>query len=365
VPLARELGVAGHEVVWATAPSSCAKVESLGFRAVPSGLDPDVRRNMFVDRIAHGLDVPPRERRAIDFSVIFGDVAAPAMRDDLVDVFEEVKPQLVVHDFAELAAAPMAIARGISNVSVGFSGALSDAVQAAVEERVAPVWEREGVRVTTPAFNGDLLLHPFPARLDPPRADGPSAPMQPLSFDGAASASQPEWISSFGTNRPGVYVTFGTEMAPRAPWAAILEALADLDVDVLATVGGQIDPATLGPFAANTRVERYVPQSFVLDRSRLVVSHGGAGTLIGAATAGKVQLCIPIAADQWQNSDSLSAVNTGVVLEPDERDVSTIRRSVQRLLGDVSMQSDAEVLRDDFAAMPPPADLVTTIAALA
>jgi UDP:flavonoid glycosyltransferase YjiC (YdhE family) len=238
-------------------------------------------------------------------------------------------------------------------------------VQAAVEERVAPVWEREGLRVTTPAFNGDLLLHPFPAQLDTPRAEGPSAPMRPLSFDGAPSTSQPEWISSFGTNRPGVYVTFGTVMGPRAPWAAILEALADLDVDVLATVGGQVDTATLGPLAANTRVERYVPQSFVLDRSKLVVSHGGAGTLIGAATAGKVQLCIPIAADQWQNSDSLSGVNTGVVLEPDERDVSTIRRSVQHLLGDVSMQSDAEILRDNFAAMPPPADLVTTIAALA
>ncbi len=285
---------------------------------------------MFVDRIAHGFDLPPRERRAIDFSVIFGEVAAPAMRDDLVNVFEDVKPQLVVHDFAELAAAPMAMARGIASVSVGFSGALSDAVQAAVEERVAPVWEREGLRVATSVFNGDLLLHPFPARLDTPRADGPSAPMRPLSYDGAGSASPPEWIS-FGTNRPGVYVTFGTEMAPRAPWAAILEALADLEVDVLATVGGQIDPASLGPLASNTRVERYVPQSFVLDRSRIVVSHGGAGTLIGAATAGKVQLCIPIAADQWENSDSLSAANAGVVLEPDERDVSTIRRSLRRL----------------------------------
>jgi UDP:flavonoid glycosyltransferase YjiC (YdhE family) len=365
VPLARELVLAGHEVVWATAASSCAKVESFGFPARPCGLDGDVRRSVFVDRAAHMHELPPRQRRAVMLPVMFGEVAAPAMRDDLVEVFDDFRPQLVVHEFAELAAAPMAAARGIASVSVGFSGAVSDALQAALEASVAPVWEREGLSVSAAGISGDLFLHPFPASLDTPRADGPTAPMRPLSFDGAPSASPPGWISTFGAERPGVYVTFGTEVGARAPWTAILEALADLDVDVVATVGGRLDPASLGPLAANTRVERYVPQSFILDRSTVVISHGGAGTLIGAAATGKVQLCVPITADQWDNADLLASANAGVVLEPEDRDADTIRQSVQSLLADMAKHASAERLKDEFDAMPHPAALAATIEDLA
>ena len=365
VPLAREFVLAGHEVVWATAASSCAKVESFGFPARPCGLDGEARLPVFLDRAAHMPELPPRQRRAVMLPVMFGEVAAPAMRDDLVDVFDDFRPQLVVHDFAELAAAPMATARGIASVSVGFSGAVSDALQAALEDSVAPVWEREGLSVSAAGISGNLFLHPFPAALDTPRADGPSAPMRPLSFDGAPSAPPPGWISTFGAEQPGVYVTFGTEVGARAPWTAILDALADLDVDVLATVGGRLDPASLGPLSANIRVERYVPQSLILDRAQIVISHGGAGTLIGAATAGKVQLCVPIAADQWDNADLLAAANAGAVLEPEDRDADTIRQSVQNLLTDVAKQADAELLKDEFAAMPHPAALVTTIEELA
>jgi UDP:flavonoid glycosyltransferase YjiC (YdhE family) len=142
-------------------------------------------------------------------------------------------------------------------------------------------------------------------------------------------------------------------------------ALDGLDVDVVATVGGQVDPASLGPFGPSIRVEQYVPQGFVLDKAGIVISHGGAGTVIGAATAGKVQLCVPIAADQWDNADALSAASAGIVLEPHERDVDTIRQSVHGLLTDVARHEHAELLRNAFAAMPRPAELVTTIEQLA
>ena len=361
VPLARELVAEGHEVVWATAASSCGKVADFGFRAVSSGLDPDVRRSMLLDRLAHVGDLPPRERRAVQLPIVFGEVTAPAMREGLGEVFSVVKPDLVIHEFAELAAAPMAKARGIPCVCVGFSNAISDSVQTAVEASVAAVWELEGVPVSTETLNGDLLLHPFPAHLDTPRSDVRSAPMRPMSFDGASLTSPPEWADSFGKDRPGVYVTFGTEVSPRAPWAGLFEALSDLDVDVVATIGSQLDPATLGPSGPNIRVEQYVPQSFVIDRADVVVSHAGAGTVIGAATAGAVQLCIPIAADQWDNADLLSEANVGVVLEPEERDADTIRLLIQRLLDDETMRSSAEVLSDHFASMPHPSHIAATI----
>ena len=365
VPLAHELVAVGHEVVWATAPSACEAVSRFGFRSVPCGLDGADRRSKVMERVPGLYELAPRERRVVMLSTTFGDVAAPVMRDDLVEVFDEFQPDLVVHDYAELSAAPMASARAIGCVSVGFSGAVSDAVQRAVEMSVAPVWEREGVEISTATFNGDLLLRPFPEWLDAPRADVPSAPMRPVSFDRSTVTDAPEWVGSFGADRPGVYVTYGTEIGPRAPWSAIFDGLADLDADVVATVGGQVDPASLGATPANIRVEQYVPQSFVLERATAAISHGGAGTLIGAATTATPQLCLPLAADQWDNADRLAASGAGLLLEEDERGPDSILRAVERLLHDGSIQTDANVLRDHFAAMPHPAELVPKIESLA
>ena len=57
----------------------------------------------------------------------------------------------------------------------------------------------------------------------------------------------PAWIGSFGVDRPGVYITAGTERAaPDAPWAAFAQAVASLDVDAVATLGSHVDPAQLG-----------------------------------------------------------------------------------------------------------------------
>ena len=364
VPLAHELEAVGHEVVWATSPSACEMVGRFGFRSVPCGLDGAHRRSKVMERVPGLFELPPRERRAVMLSTTFGDVAAPPMRDDLVGVFDEFQPDVVVHDYAELAAAPMSSARSIGCVSVGFSGAVSDAVQRAVEVSAAPVWEREGVEITTATFNGDLLLYPFPEWLDTPRADVPSAPMRPVAFDRSTASDAPEWVESFGADRPGVYATYGTELGPRAPWSAIFDGLAALDADVIATVGGQLDPASLGPVPANIRVEQYVPQGFVLERAAVAVSHGGAGTLIGAATTATPQLCLPIAADQWDNADRLAASGAGLLLEENERDPDSIYRAVERLLHDDSIQTHANLLRDHFAAMPHPAELVATIESL-
>jgi UDP:flavonoid glycosyltransferase YjiC (YdhE family) len=364
VPLATELRSAGHEVVWATALESCATVERFGFRAIAAGLESPERKARFAARAEHIRLWPLRLRRTIALPLMFGEIAAPAMHDDLKSVFDDVRPQLVVHDLAEFAAAPMAIARGLPQVTFGYSGALSNDLAARVLDSVAPVWARERVRPTLHGLNGDLLLHAFPTSMDAPRQDGPSAPIRPLAVGGPMPESPPDWIGSFGVERPGAYVTFGTETARAAPWAAIIEAIAGLDVDVVATVGGRIDPAETGPLPSNMRVERFVPQRFVLERAAVVVSHAGAGTLIGAAAAGRVQLCLPLVADQWENADLLAAAGAGITLEEDQRSAATIRSQIERLLTDATIRAAAARVETDFAGMPHPRELVEVIAKL-
>ncbi|MEZ5167309.1 MAG: hypothetical protein R2695_12780 [Acidimicrobiales bacterium] len=77
-----------------------------------------------------------------------------------------------------------------------------------------------------------------------------------------------------------------------------------------------------------------------------------------------MQLCLPIAADQWENADAIARVDAGVTLEPHERDADTIGRAIDRLLGDDVRRDEAARLAGDFAAMPHPAEIVASLEAL-
>jgi UDP:flavonoid glycosyltransferase YjiC (YdhE family) len=175
----------------------------------------------------------------------------------------------------------------------------------------------------------------------------------------------PAWVLDFGHERRGVYVTFGTEMAQLAPWPAVIEAMGSIDADVVVTLGGQVDPDTLGPVPSNVRLERYVPQTFLLDRISAVGWHAGSGTLFATAARGIPQLCIPIAADQWENSDALAASGAAISLELHQRTADDIYGAMVTLLDGRQHASAALTLADAFSALPHPRDHVATIESLA
>ncbi|HEY8081918.1 MAG TPA: nucleotide disphospho-sugar-binding domain-containing protein, partial [Acidimicrobiales bacterium] len=210
-----------------------------------------------------------------------------------------------------------------------------------------------------------LYLHPLPDSIGGTLSSSRARRIRPMHFDGSVAAAPPRWIGAFGRHRPGVYVTFGTEVASLAPWGEILEALRSADVDAVATIGSSIEQAELGHVPPNVRVERFVPQGFVLSRTSAVVSHAGSGTAFAAASRGIPQLCMPIAADQWSNSDALTAAGAAITLESDERSAAGIGASLAGLLGDSAYTETASAIAHDFAELAHPSEFVHTIEALA
>src|SRR3954469_15068287 len=238
LPLAAALRDAGHDVLFVTAAESCDLVAGFGFAVRPGGMSPADRRAVLSPRQPEVMAEPPRARRGLLFSIMFAEAAAPAMRVALTPVLEEFRPDVVIHEAGELAAAPLARARDIPSVTVAFSGTLPDWSHAMVLASLTPLWVDEGL--APPTFEdvcGDLYLHPFPSSFD----QAPSArlvhPMRPSAVWGTSDVA-PSWLDDLGADRPLVYLTSGTEPAAvQAPWAAALEALGDLDVDALATIG--------------------------------------------------------------------------------------------------------------------------------
>jgi len=366
VPVASALRDRGHDVLWATAADGCPRVDRYGFRTIVAGMETHERRAIFRRDGPDLLTLPPRERRLAMMPGLFGRAAAPRMRADLVPIVDDFKPDVVVHDLAEFAGPPVAASRGIAHVTVAFSGMLSERLHELVVESVADVWAAEGLPVPDRAGLYDhLYLHPFPPALGPTPAGGTVRSVRPLNFDGATPSERPDWTAALGSERPAVYVTFGTEASMPKPWRLVLDAVAGAEVDVVATLGDAGDTEALGPIPANVRTEKYVPQTFVLDRVRAVLSHGGAGTLVAAAMHGVPQLCVPLGADQWDNADALTASGAGLTVEPDQRDPATMLAMLGRVLDEPHFATCAQGLGAEFGALPHPADHVAAIEALA
>ena len=133
---------------------------------------------------------------------------------------------------------------------------------------------------------------------------------------------------------------------------------------VAPTIGPTLDPVTMGAVPPNVRVERFVPQHLLLARASVVASHGGAGTVLGAALQGLPQLLFPIIADQWENADAVSRAGAGVACELACRDAASLATALQRLLHDAVVHDAARAVATEIAAMPSAADHVQAIEAL-
>ena len=365
IPVATALRDAGHEVRWATAAQACDTIAELGFPVDPAGLDVASRRAAMADRLPSIMALPPRERRGHLFAGFFAGAAAPAMAADVRPLVDSYRPDLIVHEMAELGIVPLAVERGIPHVVVAFSGPPPAAAAPLVTHALTSWWADLGLDLPDRAgLAGDCYLHPFPAGLhaDPP---WPFERLRQAPVTPPLGAEPPPWLAALGAARPAVYVTFGTEpTAADTPWPALLEAIGERDVDALVTTGPYGDVAGSGPLPGNVHVEPYVPQGPVLDRVAAILSHAGAGTMLGAASAGVPQIVVPMFADQWENADAIASTGAAILCEEDARTAASFGTALDTVLAGDAHRTAAASIASEIRLMPSAADHVPLLEAL-
>jgi hypothetical protein len=145
-----------------------------------------------------------------------------------------------------------------------------------------------------------------------------------------------------------------------------IDALAELPIRLLVTVGPQSDPAALAPLPAHVRVERWLPQATVLPHVAAVVCHGGYGTSLGALAAGVPLVLMPLfAGDQWQLASRIGEIGAGILLEEEPRTPRTtfappssdtiagLPGAVSDVLNDPGYRGAAATIADAIGRLPP------------
>ena len=192
-----------------------------------------------------------------------------------------------------------------------------------------------------------------------PRCAQPGAALWPEALDLRPSAGEAGGREVFdpgparALRRPLVYVTLGTiSNAIPGLMAEMVEALRSLSVDLVVTTGPGVDPASLGPQPAHVTVRQFVPQDQVLRHADLMVSHAGAGTMLGALCHGVPQLCLPHGADQPWNAEAVARARAGIVVPEEECTPEAVRAGVVTLLSSPSYRAAAREVQAEIAAMP-------------
>jgi UDP:flavonoid glycosyltransferase YjiC (YdhE family) len=339
VGLALEMRRRGHAVAFATGLPAAATLEAVGLERIPRGEreGPSFRLNTHHAALSVQIDTAHAEW------------AARRFRPDVVVTHQLCYAPLMLRERMGVPVAVMGL------FSYLWPHAPSFGPPRAGEVDLEPVrhWRlgsdlgtlnaaREALRLpplaADPAdvpFLADLFmlrtapeLEPDLARL-PPQVHAAGACLWEPPRDEAAEweALRADFIRP---DAPLLYVQHGRTFGGPGFWAQLTEALAEVDVQVVASVGRMDQEVTAAP--PSFVVRGHVPQGLVLPRAAAVVSGGHSSAVLATLAHGLPGVVVPSGAETPDNAEKLAEAGCVLRLWPESLTAEEMRGAVEATL---------------------------------
>ncbi|HWM06979.1 MAG TPA: nucleotide disphospho-sugar-binding domain-containing protein, partial [Actinophytocola sp.] len=208
-------------------------------------------------------------------------------------------------------------------------------------------------------LTGNFTVDQFPRSLQVEAEGLDYVRTQYVGYGGAAVV--PKWLQK-PVERPRVALTMGlsaTEVFTgyNIPFTDILDALSDLDVEIVATVN-EAEQHKLGKTPDNARIVSFVPMHALVESCSAIIHHAGAATLATAARHPIPHLSLHYHFDQPILARLLAEQGAGLEIHTTKVTGDNVRASLQRLLTEPRFTERATALRDEMFALPTPNELV-------
>lgn len=412
--VASALRARGHDVAIYTGPRASAQVTGLGYTYFPMHhVDEDaLYRLMFPARDA-GTRISSlagfRHLRTALRGWLLDTI--PSQLRDLEPIVDSWQPDVILCDYTLWA--PYLVIHETRSVPVAIFSLATGCMLSGPD---APVWGRALPPPTTPTRRLRNLLErgvvkvvnrEFPRLASAVRVEHGLAPLTGSAIDFGASmplylvtsvpeldyhrrdlppcvhyvgrcswsqpaADLPEWLQRKAPERPLIYVTEGTVTRGRPGLLqAAARGLAGLPVEVLLkdaqAVDAQGDPAARGlaDLAANIRLEGFTPGQGdgILARSDVVITNGGAGSVLAALAAGVPLIVAPTEWDKPENARRVVEAGAGIWLPARKLAPEGVRAAVRHLLSEPAYRENARRIAASLARVGPEraADLLETL----
>ncbi|MCU1319218.1 MAG: glycosyltransferase, family [Edaphobacter sp.] len=145
------------------------------------------------------------------------------------------------------------------------------------------------------------------------------------------------------TDKPLVYASLGTLVnGLDHVYKTILGAVGRLPgIQVVLSVGKNVNPDDLGPIPSNAIVVRSAPQIELLKRAVLCITHAGLNTALEALAQGVPMVAIPIGYDQPGVAARIAYHGVGEFMEIQDLTVERLSKLIQSVLEDPDYRSNA------------------------
>lgn len=399
-PVGWALAAAGHEVrfVGQRNPREVQPFLETGLDSMWFGDDLDVghhrQLNVDGDNAMHGehrLSESRPERYTEDYVRtvyrhwvdVFRWTTPDPLLDELVRFARQWRPDLVLWDPLLYAAPIVAQAIGVPHLRMMYAADQTARIAAQYRDLRAnhpedtsadPFVEwmsaavgRFGAEYDESLRHGVKTLDCHPSYL---RYDGVDVDYLPARFvPQNKPMAIPRWVLE-PPPRPRVMLTLGisnrqTLGVEETSVADLLDGLADLDVEVVATLDAT-QLASVPKIPDNLRAVDFVPMNELLAGCSAIVHQGGGATIGNAVVNAVPQLVIP--GTTW--SERISAVaqverGNGLLVDLDDMTPLSVRSGIEQLLTEPSFRTCALEVRDEMLARPTLDDLVPELERIA
>jgi MGT family glycosyltransferase len=335
--LAAELVARGHEVVVLSDDTVAADAAMAGATFIPWTRAPQARARDTEGALIRDWEVrsPLKQVRQIGQLLFFGPARLHA--EDLTDAIATHAPDALVVDALLTGASAGAEASGLPTAAIApnvnmLRAAGVPPVGSGLQPMAGPIGRfrdaalhrLNDVLLGTGTLNDarrDLGLDPVgsleesvrradrvvlltsdvfdftPTTADPQVIYGgiptPASERRPMAW-------APPWAAD---DRPGVLLSLSTTyMQQEDLLQRLVDALGTVDCNALVTTGPGLRSWHLPRVPGNVHVAESVPHGAVLPHVRLVITHGGHGTVVRSLAAGVPVLAVPISRDQPDNA---------------------------------------------------------------
>ncbi|UJB44577.1 macrolide family glycosyltransferase [Streptomyces sp. A1-5] len=303
----------------------------------------------------------------------FLDDAVQAL-PQLAAAYEGDTPDLVLHDSAAFPAPLLAHWWGVPAIQLTPHMVAWDGYEEEVGKGIREeVLRAERGRAYYARFRAWLDEHGVPGVVEPdflsarparaivliPRAMQPNADrVDPSVFTFVGScqgdrSAQGDWrrpaglapdakvllvsLGSVFTDAPEVYRACIKEFGGRPDWHVVLQ------------IGKFTDPAVLGEIPDNVAVHTWVPQLAILRQADMFVTHAGMGGSQEGLANGVPMVCVPQAADQFMNADTLERLGVARQLANGQVTARALGDAVRSLIDDPDVAATLRRIRAEMA----------------
>jgi MGT family glycosyltransferase len=227
------------------------------------------------------------------------------------------------------------------------------------EHGLAPI----GVSATEFALRMPLYLIAGTRELDFDRRDLPPSVhyVGPCTWERPRTGSPPAWLQTRRRDQPWIYVSEGTihTQEPVVSRAAV-QGLADLPMQVIVSTGSSGDASSqgLGPIAPNVQLEHWVNLHYsdLLPLASVVVTTGGAGTVLASLQSGVPLVIVPTEWDKPDVAQRVVAAGAALRLSLSACTPERLRLAVNEVLGTPAFRQNAQRIAASLAACDGPAE---------